>query len=142
MRHADTTDRLGFFAVRIGSYILLRFKYVGNDGGPHNVATRQQRLLARQTYDEEMALALNGDVSLAPPTLLTCGYTLTDRAEVDRIEIRRDCDGHLPWMYDIYGGGVVNEPIFIDGMADEAKPATVTSSGETQRKDESEAESA
>lgn len=124
---ATTTDALEFFAVRIGTRILLRFKYVGH-GAPHNVSTVQQKLLARQTYNEQMVLALTGDIDLAPPTLLTCGYTLTDEAKIDRIEIRRDCKRHLPWSYDIYGGETVIEPTFIEGMADEAKPARVASS--------------
>lgn len=140
LTNVAVADGLGFFALRIDEYILIRLKYVGCDGAPHNVATTQQRLLARQTYDEDMVMALNGDLTMAPPTLLTCGYTLTDEHELGRIEIRRDCKGHLPWRYEIYGGSAIVEPIFIDGMADDTKPAVITS--ERKRKGQGEAESA
>ena len=69
----EINDRLRFFALLIEPAILLRFKYVGQ-GVPANVATKQQQLLARQTYDEPMMLALMGNADAAPPTLLTCGY--------------------------------------------------------------------
>lgn len=122
---AEVTDRLDFFGLKIGNEILLRFKFL-NSGMPSNVPTGQQRLLARQTYTEEMTLALTGDLSLRPPTLLTCGHTL-DGLDLNRIEIRRDCKGHLPWSYDIYGGDAVNLPVVLDGMADDARPATISS---------------
>jgi hypothetical protein len=128
----EVNDALDFFALRIEPNILLRFKYVG-DGEPSNVPTERQKLLARQIYTEEMTLAVMGDASLAPPTLLTCGYTL-DGDKLGRVEIRRDCKGHLPWSFDIYGGEALTEPIVMDGMADEARPATVTSKEETQEK--------
>src|SRR5205085_1133431 len=107
---------------------------------PHNVGTFQQKLLSRQQYDEDMVLALTGDIDLSPPTLLTCGYTLTDESKIDRIEIRRDCKGHLPWSYDIHGGTTLIEPVFLDGMADEAKPAKVSSSRKDERKGDGQAE--
>lgn len=118
-------DGLGFFGLWVDGRILLRFKFVGH-GQPHNVATTQQKLLARQTYTEDMMLTLAGDSAFDPPTLLTCGYTL-DGDQVGRIEIRRDCVGHLPWHYDIYGGEAVVQPIVMDGLADTARPAKVTS---------------
>ncbi len=127
----EPTDRLEFYALKIGAEVLLRFKYVGH-GRPHNVATDQQKQLSRQEYTPEMTLALTGDASLAPPTLLTCGYTL-DGDKVGRIEIRRDCRGHLPWAYDIYGGESVVQPLTLDGMADTAKPATVTSTRKREK---------
>lgn len=119
----EPTDRLEFFALRVGSDILLRFKFVGH-GAPSNVATNQQKLLARQAWDERMVLRLNGDTALGEPTLLTCGYTLADK--IDRIEIRRDCIGHPPWMYDIYGGDTVVLPQPLPSLADQTKPARVT----------------
>lgn len=128
----EATNCLDFFALRLDPDILLRFKYVGL-GEPSNVPTKRQRFLARQEYDEEMTLALTGDIAMVPPTLLTCGYTL-DGAEVGRIEIRRDCKGHLPWSFDIYGADALVEPIVFDGMADDAKPATVKSSRRTGQK--------
>jgi len=120
-----STDVLGFFALHVDNDILMRFKYVGH-GRPHNVQTDQQKLLARQTYSPEMVMALTGDPTFVPPTVLTVGYTL-DGADIGRIEIRRDCRGHLPWSFDLYGGAAVVEPIIMPGLEDTAKPATVTS---------------
>ncbi len=117
-------DRLGFFAIYFRPDILLRFKYVGT-GCPSNVATTQQRLLARQQFSGELMLALAEVSALTPPTLLTCGYTLDGHA-LGRLEIRRDCKGQLPWAYDIYGGETVAEPLTFPGTADTAKPARVT----------------
>ncbi|MCP9491528.1 MAG: hypothetical protein MSC31_16885 [Solirubrobacteraceae bacterium MAG38_C4-C5] len=135
-RLADTpgvelTDCLGFTGLKVGQDILLRFKFVGH-GAPSNVATEQQKLLARQEYSEDMTLVLTGDPALKPPTLLTCGHTL-DGAKVGRIEIRRDCKGHRPWMYDIYGGTRVVAPIAFPGMQDAAKPATVRKTTERKK---------
>lgn len=121
----EPTDALGFFALRIGHDILLRFKHVGG-GIPRNYKTRQQRLLAGQTYDTQMVFALTGDPALTPPTLLTAGYTL-DGKTLARVEIRRDCIGHQPWTYDIFGGTSVTEPLIIDSLEDTTKPATVIS---------------
>jgi hypothetical protein len=129
----EIADCLGFFALRIGHDILLRFKFVG-DGHPHNVATTQQKHLARQQYTEDMTLALNGSTALTPPTLLTCGYTLED-GDIGRIEIRRDCKGQLPWMYDIYGGDRVVRPTQFDGMKDVTKPATIRKTTEPKEGD-------
>lgn len=134
------TTRLDFFALHVGHEILLRFKFVGY-GSPGNVSTTQQRYLARQEFTEDMTLALMGDVSLKPPTLLTCGYTL-DGDRIGRIEIRRDCKGHQPWSFDIYGGAAVIEPLVLDGLADKAKPATVSSKGRRAEGDESQVEEA
>jgi hypothetical protein len=130
-------EGLGFFAVLIGSDIVLRMKFVGY-GAPSNVATRQQKLLAQQSFTPEMLLALDGIP--APPTLLTCGYTL-EGAAIGRIEIRRDCIGHQTWSYDIYGGEAIVEPLVIPGMIDTTKPAIVTSTRKAME-GESRAESA
>jgi hypothetical protein len=116
-------DRLRFFALLVGDEIMLRLKYVGS-GAPRNYPTGQQKRLARQSFTPEMLLTLDG--MQAPPTLLTCGYTL-EGAEIGRIEIRRDCEGHEPWRYDIYGGEALAEPLTLPGMADTTKPAIVTS---------------
>jgi hypothetical protein len=130
-------EGLGFFALLIGSDIILRMKFVGY-GAPSNVATRQQKLLAKQSFTPEMLLALDGIP--APPTLLTCGYTL-EGAAIGRIEIRRDCIGHQTWSYDIYGGEAIVEPLVIPGMIDTTKPAIVTSTRKAME-GESHAESA
>lgn len=128
----EMTDALGFHAIRAGYEILLRFKYLG-DGSPSNVATDQQRLLARQAFDDDMLLALDHPSALTPPTLLTCGYTLTNDGKIGRIEIRRDCRGHLPWCYDIFGGTTVIAPLIIDTLDDTTKPARITKPGKTKR---------
>lgn len=127
--HVQATDALGFFALSIGEGILLRPKYVGQ-GAPSNVGTTQQRLLAKQEYDEEMIQALGRDPAFAPPTLLTCGYTL-DEGELGRIEIRCDFMGKQIWKFDIFGGEAESETLAFPGMEDEARPAVVKSTRKT-----------
>lgn len=130
---AFVTDRLSFFALWLPPDVLLRVKWVGNsDGTPHNYPTNQQRLLERQSFDAEMLELLGVE---AAPTLLTCGYTL-DGLDLGVVEIRRDCKGHQPWSFSIFGEGISVEPLVLDGMADDTKPARVTSSRNKQRKDE------
>jgi hypothetical protein len=123
--HSNVTlpEKLDFFALLVGDEILLRLKFVGG-GAPRNYPTGQQRQLSRQEFTPEIMVTLDG-IS-APPTLLTCGYTL-DTAAIGRIEIRRDCIGRQPWNYDIYGGEAVAEPLVIPTMTDTTKPAIVTS---------------
>jgi len=118
----QVADGLQFFALRVGDDILLRMKYVGF-GAPRNYATEQQKLLARQSFTQEMIVALDGIT--APPTLLTCGYTI-DGDEIGRVEIRRDCKSHVSWSYDIYGGSAVIAPQALPGMDDTARPAKIT----------------
>jgi hypothetical protein len=111
--------------VAVGVNLLVRFKYVGG-GSPANVDTEQQRLLAKQSYKDVAleVLALAGITE--PPTTVTCGYTL-DGFDIGRVMIRRDCAGHDPWTYDIYGGAAVVEPLLLRGI-EEARPARVSSS--------------
>jgi hypothetical protein len=138
---AVVNDRLGFYALLLRPDVLLRVKYVGNsDGAPHNYPTRQQQLLAKQSYDPDMLQLLGMEGSFAPPTFLTCGYTL-DELDLGRIEIRFDCVGHLPWSFNIYGEDTLIEPLVLDGMADDTKPARVASSRTSQRKGAEQAES-
>jgi hypothetical protein len=122
MPGARSTDALGFYALIVRDEVLLRFKYL-RQGHPSNYKTFQQKLLSRQTYTTDMVDVLE---LFRAPTLLTCGYTL-EGAKVGRIEIRRDCKNHLTWSYDIYGGTDVAVPIVMDGLADDAKPATISS---------------
>lgn len=140
----DTTARptgsIGVYGLLIGTEIFLRFKYVGH-GAPSNVATRQQQMMARQEYDDDMRLALTGDAALKMPTVLTCGYTV-DAESIGRIEIRRDCQGHLPWCYDIYGGDAVTMPQALPGQADTTKPARVTKKIAAKGKDAADAKAA
>lgn len=117
-------DRLGFFALQFGEPILMRFKYIGH-GAPSNVATVQQRLLARQEYTPDMLLMLGDGVEMAPPTMVTCGYTL-DGDKLGRLEIRCDCKGQQSWSFEFYGGATVVAPITLPGTEHPAKPARVT----------------
>jgi hypothetical protein len=137
---ASLNDALGFQVLVVGDWIILRFKFVGN-GAPSNYPTEQQEALARQSYTHEMMEALGIESTLfAPPTMLTCGYSL-DGDQLSRVEIRRDCKGHLPWSYDIFGGEAVAEPLPLDGMKDNAKPARI-SSRRKQKSGQAEAEQA
>jgi hypothetical protein len=120
------------FTAAVGADLLVRFKYLGG-GRPSNVQTIQQKLLARQQYPQEVfdLLAIAGITEA--PTMVTCGYTL-DGWDIGRIMIRRDCEGHEPWDYDIYGGVAVSEPLHFTDI-EEAKPAVVKSR-KVQRQDE------
>lgn len=93
---------LGFFAVSTHPDLLLRFKFVGN-GGPANIATDQQRALAKQMYDDEMMALLTLDGLTEPPTLLTCGYTLDYEMEISRLTIQCDYDKVTLWRYCVLG---------------------------------------
>jgi hypothetical protein len=122
-------EALGFFALSIDNEILMRLKYVGQ-GAPSNVATDQQKLLARQEYDEAMLDSLGTDPALGLPTFLTCGYTLGD-GELGRLEIRCDYKRKTLWSFDLYGGEAVSAPLEFPGMPQEALPALVKSNRET-----------
>ncbi len=122
-------EALGFFALNIDDEILMRLKYVGQ-GAPSNVATDQQKLLARQEYDEVMLAALGSDPALGLPTFLTCGYTLGD-GELGRLEIRCDYKRKTLWSFDLYGGEAVSAPLEFPGMPQEALPALVKSTRKT-----------
>jgi hypothetical protein len=130
----EETEVLEFYALKVGPEILLRFKYTRR-GQPSNVKTKRQRRLDRQIYTADEALALTGDAALVVPTLLTAGYTI-DGDEIGRIEIRRDCKGHPRWYYNLYGDPAVVQPLALDGMADDAKPAIVVSSRKGEREGE------
>lgn len=136
MANITIPDKLDFFALLINNSILLRVKFVGG-GVPRNYPTKQQRSLAKQQFPTETMQTLEGLAT--PPTLLTCGYTL-DATTIGRIEIRRDCEGHQPWMYDIYGGEATATPLVIPGMIDTTKPAIVTSTEEQKASDDKRAE--
>lgn len=127
----EVNDKLKFFALMIDNDMLLRFKYVGH-GVPHNVSTTRQKELASQRFTEKMTADLLGDASLQPPTLLTCGHTF-EGEKIGRIEIRRDCKGHLPWSFEIFGGEAVNAPQVIPTLEDETRPARVVSAREKEQ---------
>lgn len=123
-------DKLDSFALLIDADMLLRFKYVGN-GMPRNYGTTRQKELASQRFTKQMTEDLFGDASMQPPTLLTCGHTF-DGEKLGRLEIRRDCKGHLPWSFDIFGGEAVNAPVVIPTLEDEIRPARVKSAQEQE----------
>jgi hypothetical protein len=126
LQNVTSTKALEFYALRIDSDILLRFKCVQH-GVPSNVKTHRQKRLARQIYTRDEVLALVGeDEALIAPTLLTAGYTI-DGDAIGRIEIRRDCQPGLPWSFDLYGGDELVQPLVLDGLEDETKPAIVAS---------------
>lgn len=122
-------EALGFFALSIDNEILMRLKYIGQ-GAPSNVSTEQQKLLARQEYDEEMMTALGTDPALNPPTFLTCGYTIGD-GELGRLEIRCEYKRKTLWSFDLFGGEAMSAPLEFPGMAQEALPARVKSTRKT-----------
>lgn len=94
---------LGFFAVAAGVNPIVRFKLVGDGGRPSNVDTEQQVLLSRQEYDDESLSALAEEGIPAPPTLLTCGYSLDEVAEIRFVEIRCDYKQYVLWRWIIWG---------------------------------------
>lgn len=120
-----TPEKLDLFGLMIDDDLLMRFKFVGN-GLPHNYPTDRQKELAEQKFSEGLVELLLGDGSLDPPTMLTCGYTL-EGEKLGRLEIRRDCKGHLPWSYDIFGGQAVVSPLILPGMEDRTRPAKISS---------------
>ncbi len=134
----EPTEGLQFFGVVIGRDTFVRFKYLGQ-GIPRNYPTKRQKLLANQTFTPTMTATLLGSPSMTPPTLLTCGYTLDDGIQLGRVEIRRECKGHQPWSFDLYGGEAVAEPLVFPGMTDTTRPATVTSIKEAAEKGQTDA---
>lgn len=99
---ARELSSLGFFAVAVGSNPLIRLKFL-NGGRPSNVATEQQKELARHRYGEEAMQALIAEGLPKPPTLLTCGYRLDYGATLTRVEIRCDYAGACLWNWNIWG---------------------------------------
>ena len=137
---ARPNDKTGVQGVVIAGQIFLRFKYVGH-GEPRSYPTTQQTHMTRQHYSDKMFDALVDDPSLGLPTILTCGYTL-DGPKLGRVEIRRDCEGHLPWFYDIYGGTTIVMPQSLPGQQDDTKPARVTKRTAAQGEDAADANAA
>lgn len=133
---------LGFFAVAVDANPLVRFKCV-NGGGPSNVNTEQQHLLARHQYDDDAmeALALVGISS--PPSLLTCGYLLDAAALLKSVEIRCDYGKRLLWRWPIWGdaaeGGSVVEQMPLPSVPG-PKPAQVRSTRKQRREGQQEAQ--
>ncbi|MCU1678222.1 MAG: hypothetical protein JWM93_2980 [Frankiales bacterium] len=133
---------LEFFAVAVGTSPLVRFKLV-NGGAPSNVMTDRQKLLARHIYDEDDMAALSAEGIPAPPTTLTCGYTLDDASLLRSIEIRCDHNRELMWRWLIWGdsaeGGGTIEPLPIPTLPT-PQPARITSTRKRAKPDVIQAE--
>lgn len=104
-------ESLGFFAVAVGANPLVRFKLLGGGGRPSNVNTDQQVRLSCQEYDEDSLDSLTLEGIPAPPTLLTCGYSLDAVAEINSVEIRCEYrpEPNAGWRWVIWGeaaGGI------------------------------------
>jgi hypothetical protein len=126
---------LGFFAVAVDGNPLVRFKCV-SAGAPSNVETEQQRLLARQQYDDDAMTALALDGMPSPPTLLTCGYSLDAAALLKSVEIRCEYHRQLLWRWPIWGdeaaGSGLIEPMPLPNMP-RPQPARVRSTRKQNR---------
>lgn len=95
---------------------LVRFKFLGPDLLPRNVATEQQRSVDRQEWDPDLLTALDVPGTV-PPTWLVCGYRLTeDETAVAAVHLLCKQNGSLEWTYVIHGsegksGVVVDFPL-------------------------------
>lgn len=90
---------------------LVRFKFLGPDLLPRNVATEQQRSVDRQEWDPDLltGLDLPGTVR---PTWVFCGYRLTeDETAVATIHLLCKQNGSLEWQYIIHGDGGTGEVV-------------------------------
>jgi hypothetical protein len=99
---APEIEALDFFAVAVGSEVLVRYKHVGG-GLPQNVATDVRRRLALQRYDDETMQALAFDGIPDPPTLLTCGYTLDVDGGLGTVTVQCDYAKTTLWRYILWG---------------------------------------
>jgi hypothetical protein len=95
---------LGFFAVAFGSAALVRLKFI-SAGSPSNVATDQQKQLAKHQYSDDAMRSLISEGIMQPPTLLTCGYRLSYFSELVGVELRCDYDGLCLWNWPLLGDG-------------------------------------
>jgi len=95
---------------------LVRFKFLGPDLLPRNVATGQQRSVDRQEWDPDLLTELNLPGTV-PPTWLFCGYRLTeDETAIATVHLLCKQNGSLEWNYLIHGdegasGVVVDFPL-------------------------------
>jgi hypothetical protein len=123
--------------VAVGTDLLVRLKHLGQRGTPANVQTVQQVLLSKQQYKEEVIEILSLSGIQGAPTLVTCGYSM-DGLDISTIMIRRDCIGHNPWTYGIYGSVAIVEPLMLPTIED-VKPAIVRSTRRKPGKSEKDA---
>jgi hypothetical protein len=141
-RRADVREvrGLGYFAVAVGTNLLVRFKSVSS-GVPANVATEQQKRLAYHRYDTDAMAALELDGITEPPTALTCGYSVDAATVLQSVEIRCDHGNQNLWRWMIWGaaaaGGGSVEQLPLPGT-DGPKPARILSA----RKKEADSEEA
>ena len=92
----------GFFVVVFADDLAVRYKYIA-DGQPRNLSTEKQGHLAKHQYGEELldALALEGITS--PPTLVTCGYTLSPDGQIRTLSVQCDYGKSVLWRFYVYG---------------------------------------
>lgn len=114
--HVRLYDGLGFTTVIVsgdGGSALVRLKLLDGDLRTRNVTTDQQDALDRQEWDEDLLADLGR--GLRPPTVVTCGYQLTDsQDEIKGIWIVCRQNGALYWSYPLYGegsGAVLDVPL-------------------------------
>ncbi len=94
---------------------VVRFKHLGPDLLPRNVATEQQRRLDRQEWDEDLFADLDLP-DITPPTWLVCGYRLTaDELNVGSVHLVCAQNRNVEWECVLHGGdgiaAVVNIPL-------------------------------
>lgn len=102
LAHVREVEHLKFFALGVGTDVLLRFKHVGH-GAPRNYPTEQQQELSRHEFDEEFTEALSLAGIPGAPTLVTCGYSLGFDGTLGVVSIRCDHKGQLLWSHVIWG---------------------------------------
>lgn len=111
---------LGFFALAVGTDVVVRFKFVPG-GFPSNVQTERQELLRLQQYDADDIAALSLEGLPYPPTLVTCGYTLGLDGGAGVLSVQCDYAADIYWRYPIWGdadpnslGRFENQPLSSD----------------------------
>ncbi len=94
---------------------VVRFKHLGPDLLPRNVATEQQRRLDRQEWPVDLFDGLDLP-DITPPTWLVCGYRLTaDELNVGSVHLVCAQNRNVEWECVLHGGdgiaAVVNIPL-------------------------------
>jgi hypothetical protein len=124
--------KLSMFSLAVGNDLLVRFKFL-QYGSPRNHDSEAQNYYKRQEFKDDDMIVLGQSGIFDPPTIVSCGYSLSHNDSVlARVLIRRDCKGHQPWYYTIFGDEEVSEPLLIAGT-EEAKPARISAIRKTKK---------
>ena len=99
---AREVNSFDFFAIAVGSGLIVRYKYVAG-GLPQNVSTEAQRRLAMQQYDDQTMGELTFEGIQEPPTLVTCGYTLDVDGGLGTISVQCDFAKTVLWKHVVWG---------------------------------------